>query len=72
MAVKSPTQKKIEVLEVKERNLRIAKLEAELELISEEIESKKLGRWIMRVTSTITGLTLLTTIFNYLGLFKSS
>lgn len=64
--------RKLNQLEIKERQLRIVKLEAEIELIQQEIETKKLGRWIMRITSTVTGLTLITTIFNHLGLFKPS
>lgn len=72
MSIKTFESRKLQSLEITERQLRIVKLEAEIELIQQEIETKKLSRWIMRITSTITGLTLLTTIFNYLGLFKSS
>ncbi|GHG07222.1 hypothetical protein [Thalassotalea marina] len=62
-------QKKLR-LEIDILQLEKIKQEAQLELIKEEIRSKRTGRYIMRVTAMVTGLSLLTTIFNHLGLFN--
>jgi response regulator of citrate/malate metabolism len=52
--------------------LDITKREAELELIKEQIRTTRTSRRIMRVTATVTGLTLVATVLNYIGLFTDN
>lgn len=57
----------IELLEVE-----TVKREAELELIKEQIRHKHFTRKVMKVTTTITGLSLITTVLMHFGLLPKS
>ncbi|OES24677.1 hypothetical protein [Alteromonas macleodii] len=51
--------------------LDITKREAEILLIRQQIISAKSTRMIMRVTATLTGISIIATIMNYFGVFSN-
>ena len=55
-------------LEVDILRIDLVKRQAELELIKEEIRHKKFTRQVLKFTTTITGLSLLTTVLVHFGI----
>jgi len=59
-------------LEISILKIDLVKREAELELIKEQIRHKKFTRQVMKLTTTITGLSLITTVLIHFGIIPKS
>ena len=59
-------------LEIALLEVETVKREAELELIKEQIRHKQFTRKVMKVTTTITGLSLITTVLMHFGLIPKT
>ncbi len=64
--------KKKLIIEIAILEVDLVKREAELDLIKEQIRHKQFTRKVMKLTTTITGLSLLTTILVHFGIIPKS
>ena len=59
-------------LEISVLKMDLVKREAELELIKEDIITKKFARRVLKLTTTLTGLSLIVTVLVHFGIIPKS